>query len=278
LAGSGIRSRAPAGARSPSPKCASGCCCGVQRSVGFVAGEEGRKIDEGYVGAASINSLGIAILALALIRLAVRLRYGAPALPADLPEPMKLAAHLSHYALYALMIGMPLLGWAMLSAAAYPVVVFRGLWLPVILPQSDSLHTWLWDAHFYLAFAFFALVRCSSGIILGLRRAQVIRPRISGRPCGRERIVRHLHAGRQDDRIEVDVAARSIPLGLDLLRDERADLDGAAVFWPGLAGVRGGVARVGDRHYHGPALRRAGDALSDLLFEVIRAALGKIIG
>jgi cytochrome b561 len=54
---------------------------------------------------------------------------------------MKLAAHLSHYALYALMIGMPLLGWAMLSAAAYPVVVFRGLSLPAILPQSDSLHT-----------------------------------------------------------------------------------------------------------------------------------------
>ena len=39
------------------------------------------------------KSLGIAILVLALIRLAARLRYGAPALPADLPEPMKLAAH-----------------------------------------------------------------------------------------------------------------------------------------------------------------------------------------
>ena len=104
------------------------------------------------------RSLGIAILVLALIRLAVRLRYGAPALPADLPEPMKLAAYLSHYALYALMIGMPLIGWAMLSAAAYPVVVFEGVSLPAILPQSDSLHTWLWDAHFYLAFAFFALV------------------------------------------------------------------------------------------------------------------------
>lgn len=95
---------------------------------------------------------------LALIRLAVRLRYGAPALPTDLPKPMKLAAHLSHYALYALMIGMPLLGWAMLSAAAYPVVMFRGMYLPEILPQSDNLHTWLWDAHFYLAFAFFGLV------------------------------------------------------------------------------------------------------------------------
>src|SRR5580704_2575661 len=112
-----------------------------------------------YLTLVSIHKpLGIAILVLALIRLAVRLRFGAPALPADLPEPVKLAAHLSHYAFYALMIAMPLIGWAMLSAAAYPVVVFGGLYLPAILPQSDSLHSLLWDTHFYLAFVFFALI------------------------------------------------------------------------------------------------------------------------
>jgi cytochrome b561 len=112
-----------------------------------------------YLTLVSIHKpLGIAILVLALIRLALRLRYGAPPLPADLPEPMKLAAQSSHYFLYALMIGMPLIGWGMLSAAAYPVVLFGGWHLPAILPQSDSLHTLLWDAHFYLAFAFFALV------------------------------------------------------------------------------------------------------------------------
>jgi cytochrome b561 len=112
-----------------------------------------------YLPLVSIHkSLGIAILVLALIRLVVRLRYGAPPLPADLPEPMRLAAHLSHYALYALMIVMPLLGWSMLSAAAYPVVLYGGLRLPAIVPQSDSLHTLLWNAHFYLAFLFFALI------------------------------------------------------------------------------------------------------------------------
>jgi len=112
-----------------------------------------------YLTLVSIHKpLGIAILVLALIRLAVRLRYRAPALPADLPQPMKLAAYLSHYALYALMIAMPLLGWGMLSAAAYPVVLFGAVHLPSILPQSDSLHTLLWNAHYYLAFAFFALI------------------------------------------------------------------------------------------------------------------------
>ena len=112
-----------------------------------------------YLTVVSIHKpLGIAILLLALVRLAVRLAYGAPPLPADLPEPMKLAAELSHYALYALMIGMPLIGWGMLSAAAYPVVLFGGVRLPPILPQSASLHAVLWSAHSYLAFAFFALI------------------------------------------------------------------------------------------------------------------------
>jgi len=116
-------------------------------------------IEPKYLRLISIHkSLGIAILALALIRLVVRLRYGAPALPADLPEPMKLAAEISHYALYALMIGMPLIGWAMMSASAYPIIVFGGIQLPPILPQSDSLRSLLWDAHYYLAFCFFALV------------------------------------------------------------------------------------------------------------------------
>ena len=112
-----------------------------------------------YLTLVSIHKpLGIAILVLVLIRLALRLRYGAPALPADLPWPMKLAAEGSHYALYALMIAMPLIGWGMLSAAAYPVVLFGAWHLPPILPQSDSLHALLWDGHFYLALAFFALI------------------------------------------------------------------------------------------------------------------------
>jgi cytochrome b561 len=112
-----------------------------------------------YLTLVSIHKpLGIAILVLSLVRLVVRLGYGAPSLPVDLPEPMKLAAHLSHYALYVLMIGMPLIGWGMLSAAAYPVVLLGGVHLPAILPQSDSLHALLWNAHFYLAFVFFAVI------------------------------------------------------------------------------------------------------------------------
>ena len=110
--------------------------------------------------------LGIAILVLALIRLALRIYYGSPSLPTDLPEPMKLAAYSSQVILYALMIAMPLLGWGMLSAAAYPVVLFGGVHLPPILPVSASLHTLLWHAHYYLAFAFFAIILMHIAAIL----------------------------------------------------------------------------------------------------------------
>src|SRR5882724_13425495 len=104
------------------------------------------------------KTLGIAILVLALIRIVVRLRSGTPPLPLDLPPPMKLGAVLSHYALYALMVAMPLIGWAMLSAGGYPIVLLWGIHLPAILPHSASLHALLWTAHQYLGLAFFALI------------------------------------------------------------------------------------------------------------------------
>lgn len=111
-----------------------------------------------YLTLVSIHKpLGIVILLLALLRLFVRWRHGAPPLPRDMPEPMKLAARLSHLALYGLMIAMPLLGWAMLSAADYPVVV-AGMHLPAILPPDAAMHSLLWNAHRFLAFCFFALI------------------------------------------------------------------------------------------------------------------------
>ena len=104
------------------------------------------------------KSLGIAILVLALIRLTLRLVYGAPALPPDLPIPLKLAAESSQYLFYFLMIGMPLIGWGMLSASSPRVVLFGGVHLPPILPVNAHLYTLLQHAHYYLAFAFFALI------------------------------------------------------------------------------------------------------------------------
>jgi cytochrome b561 len=53
---------------------------------------------------------GASILLLMLFRLFVRLRHGAPKLPADMPPILKFAARANHYAFYALLIALPLSG------------------------------------------------------------------------------------------------------------------------------------------------------------------------
>ncbi|CAM2151803.1 superoxide oxidase [Pararobbsia alpina] len=102
--------------------------------------------------------LGIAILLLVIVRVVVRLRNGTPPLPADMPGPQKLVAHLSHLALYGLMIAMPLLGWAMVSAGGYPVTLFGGFHLPPIAPASAWWFARLHLAHTYLAYLLFVTV------------------------------------------------------------------------------------------------------------------------
>ncbi len=110
--------------------------------------------------------LGIAILALAVLRLGVRLRLGTPPLPEDLPRTQALAAKLSHVALYALFIAMPLVGWGMLSAGGYPIVLYGSLHLPEILPHNDQLHAILRTTHTVLAYMLFATILLHVGAAL----------------------------------------------------------------------------------------------------------------
>jgi cytochrome b561 len=102
--------------------------------------------------------IGIAILVLVCIRLAIRLSTKAPPLPTDLPRAQAIAAKGSHVLLYLALFGMPLIGWAMLSAGGYPVRIAPGLVLPPILPQDARAFGLLRLAHGVIAFAFFALI------------------------------------------------------------------------------------------------------------------------
>jgi len=102
--------------------------------------------------------LGIAILLLALLRLGVRLRRGAPPLPADLPRWQTAGAKASHVLLSTLLIVMPLVGWSMLSAGGYPIMLYGTIYLPQIMPHSDALYAVLRSAHTWLAYLFFATI------------------------------------------------------------------------------------------------------------------------
>jgi len=110
--------------------------------------------------------LGVAILVLAALRLLNRLFHPPPPLPPAMPRVLRLAAHGSHYLLYGLMFALPLVGWAMLSAAAYPVTLLGGWHLPPILPHDVALYAVLRWLHTVLAFLLFAVFLAHLGAAL----------------------------------------------------------------------------------------------------------------
>ncbi len=110
--------------------------------------------------------LGIAILVLVVIRLVNRLRHPAPPLPDHMPAWQRLAAKASHIVLYALLFAMPLVGWAMLSAARYPIVLYGSVHLPFILPHDAMLYAALRHIHTYLAYLLFATFLAHLGAAL----------------------------------------------------------------------------------------------------------------
>jgi cytochrome b561 len=59
--------------------------------------------------------------------------------------------------MYALMFMLPLVGWGMLSAARYPIVLYGPLHLPFILPHDVWLYAVLRKAHTVLAYLFFLI-------------------------------------------------------------------------------------------------------------------------
>ena len=73
-----------------------------------------------------------------------------------MPGWQRFTAHISHVVLDALMFAVPLVGWAMLSAARDPIVLYRPLELPPILPHDAALYAVLRTALTVLALLLFA--------------------------------------------------------------------------------------------------------------------------
>ncbi|WP_425601589.1 cytochrome b [Dyella silvae] len=110
--------------------------------------------------------LGATLFVLVLLRLCVRLRFKPPALPADMPALMQFVAHASHWVLYGLMLAMPLVGWAMLSAGGYPVMLGSAWHLPPLLPANGEVFAWLRLTHRYLAYLLFLTILGHMGAAL----------------------------------------------------------------------------------------------------------------
>jgi cytochrome b561 len=112
------------------------------------------------------KTIGISILLLSLLRLAWRLFKPRPPMGAHLAPWERMLASAVHWAFYGLMIGMPLVGWAMISASArykFAPIHFFGLTLPQIpgLPTArhNATHELLTTIHTdWLPWLFWALL------------------------------------------------------------------------------------------------------------------------
>lgn len=99
--------------------------------------------------------LGIMILILAAVRLINRLCTTLPPFPPTMSRQERFIASASERLLYTLMFAMPLIGWGMLSAGHYPVVMFGPVHLPPILPANPWLYYVLRMLHKVLAYLLF---------------------------------------------------------------------------------------------------------------------------
>ena len=110
--------------------------------------------------------LGILILILAAIRLVTRMLTRLPPFPPDMPQSERFVATLSERLLYTLFIALPLVGWAMLSAGHYPIVMFGAVHLPPILPARPRLYATLRETHTLLAYLLFMTFLAHAGAVL----------------------------------------------------------------------------------------------------------------
>lgn len=90
--------------------------------------------------------LGMLVFMLVWLRLAARLSGPTPTITPELPKLQQLSATLLHLALYLLIIGMPLTGWLMLSAAGKPIPFF-GLELPALIGENKALAKQIKEVH-----------------------------------------------------------------------------------------------------------------------------------
>lgn len=99
------------------------------------------------------KSFGLTLLALTVLRLLWRLVAGTPAAVPGTPRWQQAAAQVSHGALYAILLAMPLSGWLYNSASGFPLKWFGLLSLPKLSGYDADvkafalgMHEWLFIA------------------------------------------------------------------------------------------------------------------------------------
>jgi cytochrome b561 len=105
------------------------------------------------------KAIGFTVLWLMVLRAFLRLRSGQPPYPLSMPKRLAYAASTLHMLLYILLLAVPLLGWA--GVTAYPALItLAGYNLPAMpfVPQNADLSKQLFAIHGTLALVLGVLI------------------------------------------------------------------------------------------------------------------------
>jgi cytochrome b561 len=132
-----------------------------------------------FIGFAMVNSvgsyaalvtlhktLGVTILLVMLVRVVNRITHHPPAWPPTIGALEGKIVVLSEMSMYAMLLIQPLVGWAMVSAAGEPVVVFGALRLPRIAPFDAQVFWVLRQAHSVIAYTLMAAIAAHVSAVL----------------------------------------------------------------------------------------------------------------
>jgi len=112
------------------------------------------------------KNVGVLLLLLILARLCWRMLVPPPPLPVDMPDWQARIAGLTHAALYALVVILPVAGYIRVKAGGFPIETLDALGVPSLVPRSDALAATAQSVHFYAALAITAVACAHIGAAL----------------------------------------------------------------------------------------------------------------
>lgn len=125
------------------------------------------------------KALGIAILALTILRIVWRLGHKPPPLPSGTPGWQRPLSKAVHFLFYLLLILLPLSGWVWMSAADRPIDFFGLFTVPNIVGPNESLADMMHDRHELLGLTMLGLAALH--ILAALKHQFVDRTGLIGR-------------------------------------------------------------------------------------------------
>ncbi len=130
------------------------------------------------------RSVGAVLIPITVLRLIYRRRNPPLSLPDDIPAIQRLAAKVTHWGLYALLILQPLVGWIATSAHGAPIMVFGWFELPPLSAEDHAFSEQLFWLHRLIGIATACLAAAHIGAAVYhhfVRRDRVLMRMITGR-------------------------------------------------------------------------------------------------